>query len=116
MPSWFWSMLSALCALSVGVVSGYVARRSAKESSNIDKFTAIVNALDFRIADLERETQAVKILLKEEQAEHRRTAALLRIALRHIRDVVAWDKTRAWHEATSPTPMPALPDELLGEL
>jgi len=116
MPSWSWSMLSVLCALSVGVVSGFVARRSAKESSSIDRFAAIVNALDARIADLEREVQTVKSLLKEEQVAHHRTAALLRVALRHIRDVVAWDKTRAWQEVISPTPMPAVPDELLGEL
>ena len=50
----------------------------------------LVAAQDKRIGALERELQTVKDALMDEQRQHAATRELLRIAMRHIRDMLSW--------------------------
>lgn len=109
--------VSAVSALAAAVVSALIARRSAGDANRIDAFEAslagmekVAAAQDKRIGALERELETVKGALLVEQQQHSATRELLRIAMRHIRDMLSWlggDRNVA---------PPTVPDELMHQL
>lgn len=82
--------------------------------SGMEKLTAAqdrrIAAQDLRIAALEQELQTVKTALVAEQQQHAETRELLRIAMRHIRDMLSWLGSDRGSEP------PAVPDELTHQL
>lgn len=70
----------------------------------------LVAAQDKRIGALERELQTVKDALLVEQQQHAATRELLRIAMRHIRDMLSWLVSDRGGDP------PAVPDELTHQL
>lgn len=109
--------VAAVSAVIAAVVTGWAARRGAADANRVDAFEASVTGLeklvaaqDVRITALERELSTVKAALLVEQQQHSGTRELLRIAMRHIRDMLAWvggDRS---------SPPPRVPDELTHQL
>lgn len=105
--------VSAAAAVTAAVITAAIGRRSASDANKVDIFEAslaglqsVLEAQDKRIGDLENELGSVKLSLVSEQREHSATRELLRIALKHIRDMIGWlggDRT---------ADPPAVPDEL----
>ncbi len=109
--------VSAAAALAAAVITAILGRRSSSEANTIDRFEAslaglktIVDAQGRRIDDLEQELTTVKSSLVDEQKQHAATRELLRIALRHIRDMLSW---LGGDRAADP---PIVPDELTHQL
>lgn len=71
-------------------------------SAAYEKLGTRVTALETKLADVEKQ-------LGDERTEHARSRDLLRIALRHIRDIVAWGSS------DRSTPLPDPPKELLDQ-
>lgn len=119
------SAAAALIGAAITSVVGAVyARRSARDATRVNEFEASTARLeaavagleklaagqDKRISALERELDSVKTSLVAEQQQHAETRELLRIAMRHIRDMLAWvggDRS---------SPPPRVPDELTHQL
>lgn len=111
------AVVSAVAALAAAVITAVLGRRSASEANKIDMFEAnlngmekIVEAQGLRIESLEREVDTVKRALVTEQEQHAATRELLRIAMKHIRDMLSWlggDRRGA---------PPEVPDELTHHL
>ncbi len=109
--------VSAAVALAAAAITAILGRRSASEANKIDAFEAsltglekVVEAQDTRIASLERELGTVKTALVSEQRQHAETRELLRIAMRHIRDMLSW---LGGDRSNDP---PAVPDALTHQL
>jgi len=82
----------------------------AKEANDIRRFEAIVKALEARVDDLEKTLAKIEQALVTEQAAHRQTHELLRLALRYIRELVTWART------DQRVPMPPAPADLEADL
>lgn len=82
------------------VITDEWAELHAVLTRQLGELSGQVNLLKGRATELERS-------LGSEQKEHETTRRLLRAALRHIRDVVAWSA------GDQSAPIPAPPDELL---
>jgi len=87
--------------------ANYIGSRSAVQ---VDRFEAIVAALNARIDDLQREVDHVAEKLDAEQHQHDNTRKRLRAALRHIRAMLAWLGTD--HQDAPPDVPPELLDDL----
>lgn len=84
------AVVSAVAALAAAVVTAVLGRRSAREANEVNRFEASLAGLETRIESLERELQTVKTALVAEQQQHAATRDLLRIAMKHIRDMLSW--------------------------
>jgi len=93
-------------ALFTAAVNAWQQRRTVR----LDEFQKIVDALNARIDDLQEEVDKLKQDLNSERLAHEDTRRRFRIALRHIRAMLAWLGT---DRTTEP---PAVPRELLDEL
>ena len=109
--------VSAVSAVIAAITTGLFARRSAGDANRIDAFAAslagmekLVSSQDKRIDTLERELETMKGALEREQQQHAATRELLRIAIRHIRDMLSW---LGGDRAAAPPPVP---DELTHQL
>lgn len=111
------TVIAALAAVISAVITAMLARRTGVDNNRVDAVEATVNgmeklneALDKRIGALERELATVKDALLKEQEQHAATRELLRIALRHIRDMLSWLGSDRGAEP------PAVPEELTHQL
>ncbi len=109
--------VSAVSAIIAAVVTGWAARRTAADAHRVDAFEAsltgmekLIAAQDIRITALERELVTVEEALIAEQLQHAATRELLRIAMRHIRDMLSW---LGGDRSSVP---PAIPEELTHQL
>lgn len=105
-----------LIALIVGsggvgaVISAAINALSNRRQVRADEFKAIVEALNKRIDDLQKEVDVLKRDLGDERRAHENTRYRFRLALKHIRAM--WD----WLRTDRTTPPPEVPAELAGEL
>jgi len=90
------SAVSALCALVAGVITSHHQKSVSKEANEIDRFEAIVVALERRVKVLEDELETVK---RERW-----------LALKYIRELITWAR------GPRSRPMPDPPAELEAEL
>lgn len=111
------AVIAAVSAVVASVVTGILARRSAHEANRVDAFEAslaglesVLKAQGHRIAALELELGTMKTALVQEQQQHASTRELLRIAMKHIRDMLSW---LGGDRRTDPPPVP---DELTHQL
>lgn len=95
---------------AVGLTSLVVAYLHNREANDIDRFEAIVRALEGRVDDLERELGNVKQALGAEQGEHAHTRKVRDISLRYNREVLTWQERG--HGDPMPEPTPELLEEL----
>ncbi len=82
----------------------------ARRNDTFSKFTEAYGKLAGRVTDLEVRLETVEGQLNTERQQHSRARELLRVSLRHIRDVIAWgigDRQR---------PLPTPPVELFQHL
>lgn len=109
--------IAAFAAVISAVITAVLARRTGAANTRVDAVEVTVNGMeklvdaqDKRISGLERELVTVKDALLVEQQQHAATRELLRIAMRHIRDMLSWLGSG---RGTEP---PAVPDELTHQL
>lgn len=102
-------LLSVICALCTLIV-GFRGHSNTRDANSIDRFEAIVVALEGRVSDLERELGNVKQALVTEQGEHTHTRRIRDTSLRYIREVLTWRDRRI------EGPMPSPSSELQAEL
>lgn len=108
-----WNLVGQVVSIIVGVVglAGLIVTYlHSKEANDIDRFEAIVKALEYRVDSLERELGTVKQALVTEQGEHAHTRKIRDAALRFIREVLSW------HDKGAVEPPPTPSAELLAEL
>lgn len=98
-------LLIGSSALSAGVTAF-----ATRKATMLTAFTGAYTALAKRVTDLETRLGELESKLGSERELHSRTRELLRIAVRHIRDVIAWGAS----DRAAPLPPP--PAELLVEL
>jgi hypothetical protein len=104
-------------AVFTAAMASWSTRKTAGDANRIEGVEVavggmekLVAAQDKRIGSLEREVEIVKGALLDEQQQHAATRELLRIAMRHIRDMLSWlggDRTAE---------PPNVPDELTHQL
>jgi septal ring factor EnvC (AmiA/AmiB activator) len=109
--------VSAVAAVAAAVVTAMIGRKNVRDTNRVSEFEAALAGLEAviaaqgkRIGDVEAELQTVKTALVTEQQQHSETRELLRVAMRHIRDMLSWlggDRTAA---------PPPVPDELTHQL
>lgn len=118
------TVITGIVAAVVGWRSSRVVARSSRDANRIDEIEMVLSGMeklaaaqdariaaqDIRIAALERELATVKDALLVEQQQHAATRELLRIAMRHIRDMLSWLGSDRGMEP------PAVPDELTHQL
>lgn len=104
------ALLTVVAPLIAALIGAAWGRRSSKEANDIASFSALVDGFAKRVDTLEDEVRELKRSLGKEQDEHRRTRQLLGVALRHIRDIVAW----SLGDRLLPIPVP--PQELLEQI
>lgn len=104
------SAFAAVMSLIAGIITSMHQRGVSQEANEIDRFEAIISALELRVSGLERELGTVKQSLIDEQAAHRRTQEGFRLALRYIRELITWAR------GSRAAPMPSAPAELETEL
>lgn len=100
------SIIAAIAAVIVGIITAITARRSSREANEIDRFEALIAALDKRVDSLERELESVKKALDAEQRGHADTRGLFHVATALVRQWMSWadgDRT-----TTPPTVPPGL--------
>lgn len=109
--------IAAVSAVAAAMITAWLARRQARDNNRIaeiDANLAVMNelngCLEKRVEALERELATVKDALLKEQEQHAATRELLRIAMRHIRDMLSWLGS---DRAGEP---PEVPDELTHQL
>lgn len=109
--------VSAAAAIIAATIAAVLARRTGVDNNRVDAVEVavggmekLVDAQEHRIGALERELQTVKDALMVEQQQHASTRELLRIAMRHIRDMLSWLGS---DRGSAP---PAVPDELTHQL
>jgi hypothetical protein len=105
----FWSDHGLeLIAIVLGsnIISTVITTIATRQTTAFKAFTDAYQALAARVMKLEDEIQTVEKNLEREQEEHSRTRELLRISLRHIRDVLEWSA------GSRERPIPAVPAEL----
>lgn len=109
--------IAAIAAVISAIITAVLARRTGAATNRVDAVEVtvtgmekLVAAQDKRIGSLERELATVKDALLVEQQQHAATRELLRIAMRHIRDMLSWLGS---DRAAAP---PAVPDELTHQL
>lgn len=104
------ALVAAVIAALAAIVTAVLSRRSSQEANKVDQFQAITDALEKRIEVLERELGTVKTALVDEQTRHGETRELLRVAMKHIRDMLSW---LGGNRAAEP---PTVPDALTHQL
>lgn len=89
--------VSACAAVIAAVVTAVLGRRNVRDTNRVDEFEAalaglkeVIAAQGKRLEAVETELGTVKSALVAEQAQHNETRELLRIAMRHIRDMLSW--------------------------
>lgn len=92
------------------VLASTVTALATRRPSMIKAFTDSYRELTQRLASVEAKVETLESTLNEERTEHSRTRDVLRVALRHIRDVVAWGA------GPRLTELPPPPAELVKEL
>lgn len=109
--------IAAVAAVVSAIITAVLARRTGAATNRVDAVEVtvtgmekLVAAQDKRIGSLERELVTVKDALLVEQQQHAATRELLRIAMRHIRDMLSWLGSDRGSEP------PAVPDELTHQL
>lgn len=108
-----WGVVGTIVSMVVGIVGLFgliVTYLHNREANDIDRFEAIVRALEGRVTDLERELGNVKQALVSEQGEHAHTRRTRDISLRYNREVLTWQERGNGDLMPAPTP------ELLEEL
>jgi len=91
------------------VLSSGITALAGRRASTFAVFTDAYDKLAKRVGDLETKLGSVEVQLDTEKEQHRKTRNLLRTALGHIRDVVAWGA------GARTTALPAPPADLLSE-
>lgn len=107
------AVIAALAVVVAALVGGWVGRRNTKDTVEVDRFEAFTEAykaLAERVKTVEEKLDLVEKSLESERTEHQRTRGLLRVALKHIRDVVEWSA------GDRHTTIPIPPPELMGQL
>ncbi|MGB5794442.1 MAG: hypothetical protein WBH51_01470 [Mycolicibacter algericus] len=101
-------VIAALAGSSVlsSAITAVVMRRPAM----VEAFTESYGKLAQRVTTLEGKVSTLEAALDSEKGEHSKTRDLLRLALRHIRDILAWGAG----DRTGPLPDP--PEGILHEL
>lgn len=111
------AVVAAVASIGGMTITAVISRRNARDTNRIDEFEAtlaglkeVIAGLRVRITDVETELGTVKTALVAEQQQHAATRELLRIAMRHIRDMLSW------LGGTRVTDPPPVPDELTHQL
>lgn len=94
----------------VALVVGSLAFSEAVKYLLVGRRTVRLDEFKTITTELRKDVDGLKRSLKEEESEHAKTRELLRVALRHIRDVIAWG------QGDRKRPLPEPPDELVREL
>lgn len=116
--------VAAVASVIGAAITAILGRRNVHDANRVDEFEAtidgmkeiiaglkeVLTAQGVRLSGVEEELGTVKTALVTEQKQHSETRELLRIALRHIRDMLVW---LGGDRDTEP---PAVPDELTHQL
>lgn len=71
-------------------ITAWLQGRTTRRTVKVDEFKAITDEWNELHNALKERVGTLEISLQGEQNAHEETRSLLRVALRHIRDVVAW--------------------------
>lgn len=111
------AVVAAVASIGGMTITAVIGRRNARDANRVDEFEAalaglkeVIAGLRVRVGDVETELGTVKVALVAEQQQHAATRELLRIAMRHIRDMLSW--LGGDRHAAPPT----VPDELTHQL
>jgi septal ring factor EnvC (AmiA/AmiB activator) len=111
------AVVSAVAAVTAATLTAVIGRRNVRDTTRIDEFQAalaglkeVIAAQGVRLESLESDLVAVKTALVDERKQHNETRELLRVAMRHIRDMLSW---LGGNRADAP---PTVPDELTHQL
>jgi|SRR5690606_6837801 len=100
----------AVAVLGSTAAGSFVTALFTRRSTALTAFADAYDSLARRVTDLETSLARVEKSLQLERENHERTRNLLRLALRHIRDVLTWGAS----ERNDPLPDP--PNELISEM